>query len=136
MYTPPALIVPTEEFPPGMVSTSHVTAVELPDTLAVKVCNCPVVNPTRTGLTLTVTGTEVIVIVTTVVLVMSKTDVAVANTVGGVGAVAGAVYVIATPDALEADDSVPQLAPAQPTPANIHVTPLFCGSFVTVAVRF
>ena len=40
VYTPAALIVPTEELPPGIVSTSHVTVVvELPVTVAVKVCS-------------------------------------------------------------------------------------------------
>ena len=37
------------------------------------------------------------------------------------------------PDALELADSVPHVAPEQPLPVKLQVTPLFCGSFVTVA---
>lgn len=37
------------------------------------------------------------------------------------------------PDALELADNVPQVAPEQPVPVSVQVTPLFCGSFVTVA---
>src|ERR1700688_1004501 len=49
-YTPAAVTVPTEELPPGMESTSHVTVVtELPVTVAVKVCFWPVVRAARLG---------------------------------------------------------------------------------------
>lgn len=43
---------------------------------------------------------------------------------------------IAAPDALEAADSVPQAAPVHPAPLSVQVTPLFCASCCTVAVRF
>ena len=43
---------------------------------------------------------------------------------------------IATPEALLAADKVPHVAPLQPVPVSVHVTPLFCVSFVTVAVKF
>ena len=42
---------------------------------------------------------------------------------------------IATPDALEVVDNVPQVAPLQPVPDSAQVTPLFCASFCTVAVN-
>ena len=38
------------------------------------------------------------------------------------------------PDGLEVEESVPQAAPLQPDPERFQVTPLFCGSFATVAV--
>ena len=39
------------------------------------------------------------------------------------------------PEALELFESVPQAAPLQPEPDRVQVTPLFCGSFCTVAVK-
>jgi hypothetical protein len=42
--------------------------------------------------------------------------------------------VTAAPDAL-AGATVPHPAPLQPVPDNAHVTPLFAGSFATVAVK-
>jgi hypothetical protein len=42
---------------------------------------------------------------------------------------------MAAPEALEAADNVPHVAPAHPAPVSVHVTPLFNGSFCTVAVR-
>jgi hypothetical protein len=42
---------------------------------------------------------------------------------------------IGTPEALEFDDKVPQVVPEQPVPASDHVTPWFCLSFWTVAVK-
>jgi len=53
------------------------------------------------------------------------TDLAVSVTVAGDGTLGGAVYVIASPDALEVAESVPQAEPVQPDPLNVHVTPLF-----------
>ena len=76
-----------------------------------------------------------IVIAAAAVLVVSVTDLAVSVTTAGAGTLAGAVYVIAAPDALEVDDSVPHVAPEQPAPVSAHVTPLFCESFATVAVK-
>ena len=54
----------------------------------------------------------------------SVTEAAVSVTLGGLGAFAGAVYVIAAPDALDAFERVPQRAPAQPAPESVQVTPL------------
>ena len=65
------------------------------------------------------------VIVATAVLLTSATDLAVSVTAAGAGTAAGAVYVMAAPDALEVAESVPQIAPVQPAPVNVHVTPLF-----------
>src|SRR5216684_2287510 len=42
---------------------------------------------------------------------------------------------MATPEALEFAESVPQAAPLQPVPESAQVTPLFCESFCTVAVN-
>jgi len=42
---------------------------------------------------------------------------------------------MATPEALEFAESMPQAAPLQPVPESAHVTPLFCESFCTVAVN-
>jgi hypothetical protein len=79
-------------------------------------------------------GTAVIVIVVAADFVVSATEVPVNVTVAGFGTAAGAEYVIATPEALEAADSVPHVAPLQPEPDRVQVTPLFEGSFATVAV--
>ena len=104
-------------------------------TVAVTLCVFPLCTDALVGFTDTPTGGgAVTVIVATAVLLVSATDFAVSVTVDGEGIVAGAVYVIAAPDALEVADSVPQAAPVQPAPASAHVTPLFCVSFVTVAV--
>lgn len=42
---------------------------------------------------------------------------------------------MAMPEALVELESVPQEAPEQPTPVRAQVTPLFCGSLVTVALK-
>jgi hypothetical protein len=42
---------------------------------------------------------------------------------------------MAVPDGLELFESVPHAAPLQPEPDRVQVTPLFCGSFCTVAVK-
>src|SRR5207253_1810325 len=39
---------------------------------------------------------------------------------------------MATPEALEVAESVPQAAPLQPVPESAQLTPLFCESFCTV----
>ena len=57
-------------------------------------------------------------------LLLSATEVAVRVTEAGLGALAGAVYVTGTPDALDVADSVPQVAPLQPAPDSDQVTPL------------
>jgi hypothetical protein len=43
--------------------------------------------------------------------------------------------VIATPDALVDAEIVPQVAPLQPVPENVHFTPRFCVSLLTVAAK-
>jgi len=63
------------------------------------------------------------------------TEVAVTVTVAGLGAVAGAVYVIATPLAELAAEKVPQVAPEQPGPLTVHVTPRLLGSLASVAAN-
>src|SRR5690349_3123473 len=42
---------------------------------------------------------------------------------------------MAVPDGLELFESVPHAAPLQPELDRVQVTPLFCGSFCTVAVK-
>ena len=88
-------MVPTEELPPGSESTSQVTEVfVLPETVAVNVWLCPLVRPTRLGLTVTETppvDCVVTVIVVVADLVESATDLAVSVTVAGAGTVPGAV---------------------------------------------
>ena len=42
---------------------------------------------------------------------------------------------MAVPEALEFAESVPQAVPLQPAPERVQVTPLFCESFCTVAVK-
>ncbi len=71
----------------------------------------------------------VMVIVVDADLLGSATEVATAATIAGEGAFAGAVKVIAAPEALAAADNVPHDAPLQPAPLKDHVTPLFCESF-------
>jgi hypothetical protein len=80
-------------------------------------------------------ATAVTVTCAAAVLLVSATDVAVSVTTAGAGTLAGAVYVIAAPDALDVADSVPQVAPEQPAPVSVHVTPLFWESLVTAAVK-
>jgi hypothetical protein len=41
---------------------------------------------------------------------------------------------MAAPEALEGADSVPHVAPLQPAPDNVQLTPLFCASLCTVAL--
>jgi hypothetical protein len=105
-------------------------------TVAVKLCAWLVCTDTAVGFTPMLTGgAGTTVIVVKALLLPSATDCAVAVTVAGTGTAGGAVYVIAAPEALDAADSVPQVAPAHPAPVSVHATPLFSGSFVTVAVR-
>lgn len=97
-------------------------------TVATKECVWPVCTETAVGFTVTTMAAgvaEVIVRVVTADFVASAIEVAVRVTVAGAGTVAGAVYTIAAPEALEAADNVPQVAPVHPAPANVQVTPLF-----------
>jgi hypothetical protein len=107
--------------------------------VAVKFWLWPVCNEAVTGFTATAIaggGAELdSLIVALAALEVSATDVAVAVTDAGEGRFAGAVYVIAAPETLEAADKVPHAAPLQPAPFNVQLTPLFCTSFCTVAVR-
>jgi len=89
------------------------------------------------GATVTpIAGGAVTVIVAPAVLVVSVTDVAVSVTVAGVGTLAGAVYVIVAPDVLVVADKVPHVTALHPVPESAQVTPLFCESFETIAVKF
>jgi len=109
----------------------------LPFTVAENAKVWPVVSPPRLGEIATVVEPAVaIVIVADALLVVSATDVAFSVTVAGDGTDAGAVYVIAALEALLDVDNVPQAVPLQPAPFSAHITPLFCESFVTVAVKF
>ena len=87
------------------------------------------------GATVTATG-AVTVMVATLNFVVSAAEVAVRVTPVGLGWLEGAVYVMGVPDALEVAESEPQAAPVQPAPDRAQVTPLFCESFCTVAVKF
>jgi hypothetical protein len=105
-------------------------------TVAVKACFCPVARDWLVGAMLTTTATgAVIVILTVAVLLLSAAEVAMSETVAGLETVAGAVYVIAVPEPLDAAESVPHAAPLQPAPESVQLTPLFCASFCTVAVN-
>ena len=64
--------------------------------------------------------------------VESVTEVAVRVTVAGLGAVAGAVNLVATPLAVEGAERLPHCAPPQVT---VHLTPAFALSLLTTAVR-
>ena len=92
---------------------------------------CEVVMPPRLGdrVTLRLAGIANTVISALPNDLRSVTEVAVIVTVAGLGAFAGAVYVMGAPDALVELESVPQRAPAQPEPESVHVTPLLWGSF-------
>jgi hypothetical protein len=106
-------------------------------TVAITLCVLPVCTDAVVGLTATAMGgAGTTVNVAAAVLVVSVTDCAVNVTEAGVGTAAGAVYVIEAPEALEAADKVPHVAPLQPAPVKVHVTPLFCVSLVTVAMMF
>jgi hypothetical protein len=113
----------------------HVTVPPAGTVVAVKLTVCPSVRPPRFGVTVTPEATAATVIAAVAVFVVSVTDVAVSVTNGGVGIAAGAVYVTATPEALVAGATVPQVAPVHPVPDNAQLTPAFAVSFVTVALN-
>ena len=73
------------------------------------------------------------VIVASAFLVLSTTEVAISMTVAGDGTLAGALYVA---DVAVTLLSVPHVAPEHPAPETVQVTPLFCESFCTEAVKF
>jgi len=68
-------------------------------------------------------------------LLVSATDVAFRVTIAGLGTAVGAVYVTATPEALDAGATTPHATPVQPIPVTAQVTPLLAESPVTVAVK-
>ena len=106
-------------------------------TVAVNACvPIPACRLCVAGATLTpIVGTAVTVITAVPLLAPSATEVAVRVTVAGAGTELGAVYVMATPEALEVAETVPHVAPLQPAPAKAQVTPLACASFETFAVK-
>jgi hypothetical protein len=107
-------------------------------TVAANASDCPSVNPPRFGVSVTLIGAPVgvTVIVAVPAFVLSATEVAVSVTVADDGTLTGAVYVTAAPDALVVGATVPHVAPLQPVPDTVQLTPLFCESFVTVAAKF
>ena len=80
-------------------------------------------------------GAAVIATVAVADFVPSATAVALSVTVAGLGTAAGAVYVIAAPEALEFAERVPHVAPLHPEPASVQLTPLAAPSFATDAVN-
>jgi hypothetical protein len=76
---------------------------------------------------------DVIVIAADADFVPSLTDVADSVTVAGLGTAAGAVYVIAVPEALVVADSAPH--PPAVAHEAAHVTPFAALSLLTVAVK-
>ena len=104
-------------------------------TVAVNGCVADVFTLAVAGDTSTrIGGGAVTVIVADADFVASATEVAVSVT-GEPGAVGGAAYVMAAPDALLAADRVPQVAPLQPAPERAQLTPLPAESPWTVAVN-
>jgi hypothetical protein len=105
-------------------------------TKAVKFKACPSTNPLRFGVIVTLTGPATpTVMVAVAVFVVSVTEVAVNLTVAGFGTFTGAVYVTAAPDALDVGVTAPHVAPLQPVPDSVQLTPLFAESFATLAVK-
>jgi len=64
-------------------------------------------------------------IVALLLRVLSLADFAVSVTFAGAGSIAGAVYVMATPDGLVSADNVPHDVPEQPGPERLQNTPAF-----------
>jgi hypothetical protein len=88
------------------------------------------------GLAVSVTvgaaGAAVTVKVAIAPVVLSATEVAVRVTALGEGAFAGAAYMT---DVDVMFERVPHVMPLQPVPERLQVTPMFCESFVSVAVK-
>lgn len=94
-------------------------------------CCLPTVTLALEGATDTeIAGVTVIAAIP--VFVGSATDVAVKLTALGEGAFAGAAYVT---DVAVPFDSIPHVKPLQPAPERLQVTPLFCESLASVAVK-
>lgn len=79
-------------------------------------------------------GAAVTVMIAAADLVESATEVA-AMLTGPEGACAGAVYVTAAPERVEVAEREPQFAALQLEPERDQVTPLFCVSLSTEAVK-
>ena len=103
------------------------------ETVAVNACD-PLIFTVGDGgsIEIEMVGGVVMVIEDVSDLVASEIDVAVIVALAGFGADAGAAY-FADVDVTAL--SVPQVAPEQPLPERVHVTPLFAESFDTVAVN-
>jgi len=104
----------------------------------VKDCVCHFVIAARFGLTVTCVfpGLFVTVITTGKDLAASVTEAAVSVTDGFAGRLEGPVYRMGAPEALEVAESVPQ--PGEQFPpdcVSVQLTPLFCESFCTMAVK-
>jgi hypothetical protein len=112
-----------------LLPESFATAAE--NVVEVPICTLAIVFESVTAIP---GAAAVTVIVAAAVFVPSATDVAVSVTFAGLGTAAGAVYVMAVPEALFAADKVPHVAALQPAPESAQVTPLFALSFATVAV--
>jgi hypothetical protein len=67
--------------------------------------------------------------VATAFFVGAAIEVAVKVTVAGFGTVAGAEYVMGTPEALVVAERVPQALPVQPLPASVQLTPRWVQSW-------
>jgi hypothetical protein len=105
-------------------------------TVAVKFNVCETGMPPRFGFSVTpIAPAAVTVIVAVAFTAPFATEVAVNVTVAGVGTAAGALYVTAAPDALDVGVTLPQLAPLQPAPESVQVTPLFCATPATAAAN-
>jgi hypothetical protein len=98
-------------------------------TVAVSASFWPNCREEVSGETLTERAGDVKMIVAEADLVLSAADVAVMVIAFDRGSAEGAVYVTASPEALDGAESVPQITLSQLMPETLQVTPLFCGSF-------
>jgi hypothetical protein len=110
---------------PSPVGSFGTAAVNACDAFTLTVADCGVIE-TEIG-----AGVS-IVIVAAADFVASETDVAVSVTLEGSGADAGAVYITDVDVTAESD---PHVAPEQPAPESVQVTPLFAESFDTFAAN-
>jgi hypothetical protein len=134
VYKPAPEIVPLVALPPVTPFTCQMVPLfcESFKSVGLNCCVCPIFTVALAGVTDTVTA-GVTVIVAAAVFVPSATEVAVKFTAFGEGAFAGAAYVT---EVAVTFDSVPHVPPLQPFPERLQVTPLFCASFVRLAVKF
>src|SRR6201996_727372 len=105
-------------------------------TFAVNVCvTAPVARFAVPGVTDTLGGVDAVSEIDAAAdFVPSEREVAV-SVIIPVGIAPGAVYVTATPDALDAGETVPHAAPVQLVPDSVQFTPLFAESFCSVAAN-